>query len=118
MPSDTDQVQKPTDPAVSTSNWIRRLLVAWIAIVCFVFFVVWLVGESYILVLIGGLLAYIMYPFVLLLQRIMPRPLAIVLIYRVGVSFVQQLAARITIVTQLLSPEGQVHLRSFLDVLQ
>ncbi|HEY6285406.1 MAG TPA: AI-2E family transporter [Ktedonobacteraceae bacterium] len=135
MSSNTDHVRTPTEPAVSTSNWTRRLLialtiVAWIAIGCFVLFVIWLVGESFILVLIGGLLAYIMYPFVLLFQRVMPRPLAIVLVYLlllialsvlvylVGVSFVQQLAALITTVTQLLSPEGQLHLRPFLDVLQ
>ena len=35
------------------------------------------------MVLIGGLLAYIIYPFVLLFQRIMPRPLAIFLVYLV-----------------------------------
>src|SRR6266702_7459977 len=86
MSSNTDHVRTPTDPAASTSNWTRRLLialtiVAWIAIGCFVIFVIWLVGESFILVLIGGLLAYIMYPFVLLFQRVMPRPLAVVLVY-------------------------------------
>jgi len=135
MSSNTDHVRTPTDPAASTSNWTRRLLialtiVAWIAIGCFVIFVIWLVGESFILVLIGGLLAYIMYPFVLLFQRVMPRPLAVllvylilliglsVLVYLVGVSFVQQLAALVTIVTQLLSPAGQLHIQPFLDVLQ
>ncbi|HYX50710.1 MAG TPA: AI-2E family transporter, partial [Ktedonobacteraceae bacterium] len=113
----------------------RRLLialtiVAWIAIACFICFLIWLVGESFILVLIGGLLAYIMYPFVLLFQRIMPRPLAIVLVYLillialsllvylVGVSFVQQLAALIIIVTELFSPTGELHIRPFLAVLQ
>jgi predicted PurR-regulated permease PerM len=91
---------------------------------------IWLVGESFILVLIGGLIAYIIYPFVLLFQRIMPRPLAIflvylvllvaltVLVYLVGVSFVQQLAALIAIITHLLSPAGQLQLRPLLDVLQ
>ena len=135
MNSNPDQVQMPSDPAVSAPNWTRRLLialtiVAWIAIGCFVLFVIWLVGESFILVLIGGLLAYIMYPFVLLFQRVMPRPLAIflvyllllialsVLVYLVGVSFVQQLAALIVIVTQLFSPAGQLHIRPLLDVLQ
>jgi predicted PurR-regulated permease PerM len=135
MSSHTDQVQTPTDPEVSSSNWTKRLLIGltiitWLAIICFFLFVISLVGESFILVLIGSLLAYIMYPFVLLFQRVMPRPLAIVLvyllllvalsvlIYLVGVSFVQQLAALITIVTQLLSPEGQLHIRPFLDVLQ
>lgn len=135
MSSNTDQVQAPTGTAVSTSKWTRRLLialtiVAWIAIICFVFFVIWLIGESFILVLIGCLLGYIMYPFVLFFQRVMPRPLAIilvylillitlsVLVYLVGVSFVQQLAALITVVTQLWSPEGQLHLRPLLDFLQ
>lgn len=125
----------PADPAVSTSNWTRRLvvaltIVAWIAIACFIFFLIWLVGESFILVLIGALLAYIMYPFVQLFQRILPRPLAIVLVYLillvalvvlaylVGVSFIQQLAAFIVVVTQLFSPSGQLYLRPLLDVLQ
>ena len=135
MSTDADRGLLPTDPAASSSNWTRRLLIAltiltWIAIVCFICFVIWLVGESFILVLIGGLLAYIMYPFVLFFQRIMPRALAIVLVYLlliialsvlvylVGVSFVQQLAALITLVTQLFSPAGQLHTRPFLDVLQ
>ena len=135
MTSNPDQVQIPTDPAVSASNWTKRLLialtiVAWIAIGCFVLFVIWLVGESFILVLIGGLLAYIMYPFVLRFQRVMPRPLAIflvyllllialsALVYLVGVSFVQQLAALIVIVTQLFSPTGELHIRPLLDFLQ
>ncbi len=94
------------------------------------FFVVWLIGESFTLLLIGGLLAYIIYPFVLFFQRFMPRSLAVILVYLVllialsalayvvGVSFVQQLAALVTLVAQLLSPEGQQHLRPFLDALQ
>ena len=135
MSSNIDLEHMSTDPPVSNSIWTRRLLialtiVAWIAIVCFVFFLIWLVGESFILVLIGGLLAYIIYPFVLLFQRIMPRPLAIflvylvllvaltVLVYLVGVSFVQQLAALIAIITHLLSPAGQLQIRPLLDVLQ
>lgn len=135
MSSNADHGHIPADPPVSNSIWTRRLLialtiVAWIAIACFVCFVIWLVGESCVLVLIGGLLAYIMYPFVLLFQRIMPRPLAIVLVYLillialtvlvylVGASFVQQLAALIVVVTELFSPEGQLHIRPFLDVLQ
>ena len=135
MSSNADQVQAPTDTAVSTSKWTRRLLialtiVAWIAIVCFIFFVIWLVGESFILVLIGCLLGYIIYPFVLLFQRVMPRPLAIVLvylivlialsvlIYLVGSSFIQQLTALIAAIAQLLTPEGQQRLRPLMDVLQ
>ena len=93
-------------------------------------FVISLVGEAFTLVLIGGLLAYIMYPCVSFLRRIMPRLLAVLLVYLilftalsvlayfVGVSFVQQLAALVTSVRQLLSPEGQQQIRPFLDALQ
>jgi predicted PurR-regulated permease PerM len=135
MSSHTDQIQTPTTPTVSTTNWTRRLIIAvtiiaWITIACFIFFLIWLVGESFILLLIGGLLAYIIYPFVLLFQRVMPRSLAVVLVYLillialsvlaylVGVSFVQQLTALIAIVTDLLSPAGQLRMRPLLDVLQ
>jgi predicted PurR-regulated permease PerM len=135
MSSNIDLEHMNTDPQVSNSIWTRRLLIAltiaaWIAIICFVFFLIWLVGESFILVLIGGLLAYIIYPFVLLFQRIMPRPLAVVLVYLillvalsvlvylVGVSFVQQLVAFIAIITHSLNPAGQLQLRPLLDVLQ
>src|SRR6266566_7887447 len=135
MSSHSDQARTPTDPAVPPSIWMRRLfialtIIAWVIIGCFLFFVIWLFGESFTLLLIGGLLAYIIYPFVLFFQRIMPRSLAVflvylvllialsVLVYLVGVSFVQQLAALITIVMQLLSPAGQLHIRPFLDVLQ
>ncbi len=135
MSSHSDQARTPTDPAVPPSIWMRRLfialtIIAWVIIGCFLFFVIWLFGESFTLLLIGGLLAYIIYPFVLFFQRVMPRPLAVilvylvllialsVLVYLVGVTFVQQLAALVRFVTQLLSPEGQQRIRPFLDALQ
>lgn len=130
-----DQGQVPTESAGSTSAWTKHLLfaltiVAWLVLICFVFFMIWLIGESFVLVLIGGLLGYIVYPFVLYFQRIMPRSLAIILVlllllvalsvlaYFVGVSFVQQLAALVKVVSQLRSPEGQQHIQPLLNVLQ
>ena len=135
MSSQTDKVQMPTEPAVPPSIWTKRLLIAltiiaWVVIGCFALFVIWLFGESFTLLLIGGLLAYIIYPFVLFFQRIMPRPLAVILVYLVvlialsvlvyivGVTFVQQLAALISLVAQLLSPEGQQRIQPLLDTLQ
>ncbi|HXX77049.1 MAG TPA: AI-2E family transporter [Ktedonobacteraceae bacterium] len=135
MSANSDHGNMPVDPIVSNSIWTRRLIIAltiiaWIAIACFAIFLIWLVGESFILLLIGGLIGYIMYPFVQLFQRVMPRALAIVLVYLillvalivllylVGVSFIQQLTAFIIVVTQLFSPEGQLHIRPLLDVLQ
>jgi predicted PurR-regulated permease PerM len=135
MSSHTDQARMPTDPAVSPSPWTKRLLIAlniiaWVAIGCFFLFVIWLIGEAFTLVLVAGLLAYIIFPFVSFFQRFIPRVLAVVLVYLVllialsvllylvGVSFVQQLAALVTYVTHLLSPEGQQRIQPFLDVLQ
>src|SRR5450755_680650 len=135
MSSHTDQARMPTDPAVSPSIWTKRLLIAlniiaWVAIGCFFLFVIWLIGEAFTLVLVAGLLAYIIFPFVSFFQRFIPRVLAVVLVYLVllialsvllylvGVSFVQQLAALVTYVTHLLSPEGQQRIQPFLDVLQ
>jgi predicted PurR-regulated permease PerM len=135
MTLDTDQARMPTDPAVSPSPWTKRLLIAlniiaWVAIGCFCLFVIWLIGEAFTLLLVAGLLAYIIFPFVSFFQRFIPRVLAVVfvylvllvalsvLMYLVGISFVQQLAALVTLVKHLLSPEGQQRIQPFLDVLQ
>ena len=65
---------------------MRRLLIAltiiaWVVIGCFVLFVIWLFGEPFTLLLIAGLLAYIIYPFVSFFLRVMPRPLAVIIVY-------------------------------------
>jgi predicted PurR-regulated permease PerM len=135
MSSNIDRARTPADPGVSSSIWTKRLLigltiVTWLAIVCFLLYVIYLVGETFTLMLIGSLLAYIMYPFVVFFEHIMPRLLAVllvylvllialsVLVYLVGVSFIQQLAILVTSVLRLLTPEGQQHIRPFLDILQ
>lgn len=135
MPLDTEQARMPIDTAVSPSPWAKRLLIAlniiaWVAIGCFCLFVIWLIGEAFTLVLVSGLMAYIIFPFVSFFQRFIPRVLAVILVYLVvlvalsvllylvGVSFVQQLAALVTLVQHLLSPEGQQRIQPFLDFLQ
>ncbi len=135
MSSHTDQARMPTDPAVSPSPWTKRLLIAlniiaWVAIGCFFLFVIWLIGEAFTLLLVAGLMAYIVYPFVTFFQRFMPRVLAVILVYLVvlvalsvlmylvGVSFVQQLAALITLIAHLATPEGQQRIQPVLDFLQ
>jgi putative heme transporter len=119
----------------SRAIWSRRLIitltiVAWIAIGCFLLFVVSLIGKTLELMLISGLLAYIIYPLVQVFRRVMPRFLAIilvyfvllialsVLIYLVGVSFIQQLALLVRYILQVLSPEGRQQIRPLLDFLQ
>jgi predicted PurR-regulated permease PerM len=119
----------------SRATWSRRLIVAltiiaWVAIGCFLLFVVSLIGKTVELMLISGLLAYIIYPLVQLFRRVMPRFLAVilvyfvllialsVLVYIVGATFIQQLASLVRHILQVLSPEGQQQIRPLLDFFQ
>jgi predicted PurR-regulated permease PerM len=74
-------------PAMTpTATWLRRLLItltllAWFALA---FVVVWLIGrvaQALLLLALGALLAYVVYPLVRLLERVMPRFLAVILVY-------------------------------------
>jgi predicted PurR-regulated permease PerM len=85
MPSSTQANTSP--PAMtSTATWLRRLIItltllAWIALA---FVVVWLIGrvaQALLLLAIGGLLAYVLYPLVRFLARVMPRFLAVIIVY-------------------------------------
>lgn len=119
----------------SRAVWSRRLIVAltiiaWIAIGCFLLFAVSLVGKTLELMLIAALLAYLIYPLVQVFRRVMPRFLAVtlvylvllialsVLVYIVGVSFIQQLVSLVRHISQVMSPEGQHQIRPLLDFLQ
>jgi predicted PurR-regulated permease PerM len=82
-----------------------------------------------ILLIAAGLLAFIIYPIVLLLQRFMPRFLAIIfvylvvlsalsfLIYNVVASVMQQFSAFVISFQYLLSPQGQRQLQPFIETL-
>src|SRR5438094_10227349 len=69
-----------------TSTWLRRLIIsltllAWIARA---FVLVWLIGrvaQALLLLAIGALLAYVLYPLVRFLQHVMPRFLALISAY-------------------------------------
>jgi putative heme transporter len=119
----------------SRAIWLKRLIVAltiiaWIAIGCFLLFVASLVGSTLELMLIGGLIAYLIYPLVQVFRRAMPRFLAVtlvyvvllialsVLIYIVSVSFVQQLVLLVRQIMRVLSPEGQSQISPLLNFLQ
>src|SRR6266567_7216780 len=80
------QADRPPPATTPTSTWLRRLIItltllAWIALA---FVVVWLIGrvaQALLLLAIGALLAYVLYPLVHLLQHVMPRFLAVILVY-------------------------------------
>src|SRR6266487_6113619 len=70
----------------SRDVWIRRLnipltILAWIAVIAVVFWAASHIVRSLLLLAIAALLAYALAPAVKFLQRVMPRILAILIIY-------------------------------------
>ncbi len=135
----TSSAQADTSsPAMTpTLTWLRRLIITltllgWIALA---FVVVWLMGrlaEALLLLAIGALLAYILYPLVRVLQQVMPRFLAIIVIYLlvlsglgillyfVATTVIEQLDSLIEYVRSLIrSPDhGNSQVQPILNTLQ
>lgn len=123
-----------TTPPLSRTIWLRRLIIAltilaWMAIGAVVLMVVERMVGTLILLIAAGLMSYLIYPLVLILQRIMPRFLAIVVVYLVGlgalsfllynmvVSVIDQLTSFVLNFQYLLSPQGQAQLQPFIETL-
>lgn len=117
------------------SPWMRRLIIsltilAWIAIGYVVVTFLGHIVLALVLVIIAALLAYVIYPLVHLLQRYMPRPLAVtivyvlvlgalgLLIYTVIMSVISQLGQFIQYIQNLFTPQGQQQLQPLFDTLQ
>jgi predicted PurR-regulated permease PerM len=113
---------------------MRRLIIGltiltWLAIGAVVLAVIGHIMGTLILLIAAGLLAYTIYPLVLLLQRFMPRMLAIVVVYLVALSalafllysvvssVVQQSASFAPYFQYLLSPQGLHQLQPFIETL-
>lgn len=114
--------------------WFRRLIIAltllaWMAIGAMVISIIGHMLGTLILLIAAGLLAFIIYPIVLLLQRFMPRFLAIIfvyivvlsalsfLMYNVVASVIQQFSEFVIYFQYLLSPQGQRQLQPFIETL-
>src|SRR5437588_11297814 len=70
----------------SSSKWTQRrdiplAILAWIALVAVILWAAWHVIRSLLLLAIAALLAYALAPAVQILQRVMPRLLAILVVY-------------------------------------
>ena len=130
---DERPTQSSTAPLVR-SVWLRRLIIAltilaWLAIGAVVLAVIGHMIGTLILLIAGGVLAYILYPLVLLLQRFMPRALAIGVVYLVVLSalvfllyslvsaVVRQSASFVPYFQYLLSPRGQRQLQPIIETL-
>ena len=76
----------PTDAASSGHAWRRRLIIAstvlaFIAIGSVALYGISFIVGAVILLIFSALLAYLIYPFIQLLQRRLPHPLAIAVAY-------------------------------------
>ncbi len=116
------------------SVWLGRLIVSltalvWIALGGAIF---WIVGHAIgavILLCIAAILAYAIFPLVKILQRILPRPIAILIVYVVilsglcfliyftAISTVAQLNALIPFLQALYQPGKPSPIQPFLDLL-
>jgi predicted PurR-regulated permease PerM len=134
MSSSTDRPNTSSTQPLFRFVWLRRLIVAltilaWMAIGAVVLSVAGRMIGTLILLIAAGLLAYLIYPLVLLLQRFMPRFLAIIVVYLVVLSalsfliygmvasVVQQFTSIVLYFQHLLSPQGQRQLQPYLETL-
>ena len=90
MSSNTAQEHITIQPSFRTT-WTKRLIVVLTILACIVMaaiilYAISLISNALIVVLISALLAYMIYPFTQLLQRRLPRPLAIAIAYVVVVA--------------------------------
>lgn len=134
MSSSTDRPNTSSTQPLFRFVWLRRLIIAltilaWMAIGAVVLSVAGRMIGTLILLIAAGLLAYLIYPLVLLLQRFMPRILAIIvvylvvlsalsfLIYSMVASVVQQFTSIVLYFQHLLSPQGQRQLQPYIEAL-
>lgn len=131
------KIERPnttTTQPLSRTVWLRRLIIAltilaWMAIGAVVLAVAERMVGTLILLIAAGLMSYLIYPLVLVLQRFMPRFLAIVVVYLVGLSalsfllynmvasVIDQLTSFVLNFQYLLSPQGQAQLQPFIETL-
>jgi putative heme transporter len=72
-----------TTPLAGWTKWlvISLTLLVWVVLLGVVFWLIGHVGQALLLLAIGAVLAYTIYPLVKQVQRFLPRPLAIALVY-------------------------------------
>jgi predicted PurR-regulated permease PerM len=134
MSSNTDRPDTSYSSPLTRFVWLRRLIVAltilaWMAIGAVALMVAGRMIGSLIILIGAGLLAYLIYPLVVLLQRFMPRLLAILVVYIVVLSalsllvyymiasVINQLSSFVVYFEFLLGPGGQRQLQPIIETL-
>lgn len=77
---------KPKSEETPTAVWTRRFLialtiVAWMVILTAIWMVLGRIFNALVILGISALIAYVIYPLVKVLEHIMPRPIAILIVY-------------------------------------
>ena len=79
--------------AASTATWTRRLIISlvflvWLVLVAAIFRLLSFVSAALLILVMAALISYAVLPLVIFFQRMMPRPLAILIVYLVILGFV------------------------------
>jgi predicted PurR-regulated permease PerM len=131
---DTASAQAPTDALPPGRAWPRKLtgaltVLAFVAIGSVAVYAISLIIGAVILLVLSALLAYLIYPLVLLLHRRLPQALAIasayllvagalaVVMFIVTSSLIRQSSTLMQSIQFLLSPAGERQTQSFLGFL-
>lgn len=86
LASDLDQQKKPQNETTSTATWTRRLVISltilvWIVFAVFILWILWHFIGTVILIILSSLIAYAIFPLVKFFERVMPRWLAVTIVY-------------------------------------
>ncbi len=117
------RMDRYVDPTTTTAKWVRRCglplaILAWSAVVLLILWLAGHITQTIFLLIVAALLAYALTGVVKLFERVMPRFLAILivyllvlgaivaLLYLVVSTAIQQFVSLSTYVQQLLTPKG------------
>lgn len=135
MSSDPQQLEKWRHDVSLASRWSRRrdvplAILAWVAVAAIILWAIGHIISSILLLTIASVLAYALTPAVRLLQRAMPRPIAIGIVYLIVLSglvgliylvittSIDQVSSLARFLQHLLGPEGNKQLAPLIGTLK
>jgi predicted PurR-regulated permease PerM len=135
MQVDVQQNKEPDRSTPPLSMWTKRLVISltvlvWIVLAGLLLWFVGRVAQAALLLAIGALLAYTIYPLVKWLQRFIPRPLAVTVVYLlvlsaiillayfVVITFIEQARSLIQYIQGVVNGDRTNQLQPVFDALQ
>ncbi len=135
MQIDFQQNKEPDRSKTQMSMWTKRLVISltilvWVVLTGLLLWLIGRVAQAVLLLAIGALLAYTIYPLVKWLQRFIPRPLAVavvylivlvaisLLIYFVVITFIEQARSLIQYIQGVVNGDRTNQLQPVFDTLR